>query len=216
MSRNYVKSIIESGDGSGDLLTISDLVKAARVTEYSIGGVAFPRSAAKYCHSTQPGTVMNTTYAYVGSNTKTVELDFMEVIIIGLRDPGDTPLHTTYKLELIRADFSSASDIGSGSYAYSAIVPFDSDDDPATLSVKSDPTGLSNQETLFSGYFHVSRFTTDPIFFQNKIKIPFGREAGKPVTITGDTQAIIAVFSGMAGASITTLIGSIYTNWHEF
>ena len=216
MSRNYVKSIIESGDGSGDLLTISDLVKAARVTEYSIGGVAFPRSAAKYSHTTPAGTAMNLDYCYIGSNTKTIEIDFMEILIAGILDPGDSAFHYSYKLEIVRCNFSSAIDIGTGTAAYSAIVPFDSNDDPATLTVKYVPTGLSNQETLFSGYFHCSQFTTGAILFQSKFKVPFGRDAGKPVTLIGDTQAIIPVFTTIAGSNRGYLLGSIYTNWHEF
>lgn len=216
MSRNYVKSIIESGDGSGDLLTISDLVKAARVTEYSIGGVAFPRSAAKYSHTTPAGTVMHLDYCYIGSNTKTIEIDFMEILIAGILDPGDSAFHYSYKLEIVRCNFSSALEIGTGTAAYSAIVPFDSNDDPATLIVKYVPTGLSNQETLFSGYFHCSQFTTGAILFQSKFKVPFGRDAGKPITLIGDTQAIIPVFTTIAGSNRGYLLGSIYTNWHEF
>ena len=216
MSRNYVKSIIESGDGSGDLLTISDLVKAARVTEYSIGGVAFPRSAAKYSHTTPAQTVMNLDYCYIGSNTKTIEIDFMEILIAGILDPGDSAFHYSYKLEIVRCNFSSALDIGTGTAAYSAIVPFDSNDDPATLTVKYVPTGLSNQETLFSGYFHCSQFTTGAILFQSKFKIPFGRDAGKPVTLIGDTQAIIPVFTTIAGSHRNYLLGSNHINWHEF
>jgi len=214
MSRNYVKSIIESGDGSGDLLTISDLVKAARVTEYSIEGVAFPRSAAKYCHTTPPHVVMSLDYCYIGSNTKVIEFDFMEVQIAGILDPGDSAFHYSFKLDILRCNFSSAADIGS-SIAYSAIVPFDSNDGASAMTIKYQPTGLSNQETLFSGYFHCSQFTTGAILFQSKFKVPFGRDAGKPVFLSGDTQAIIPQFSTISGSNRGYLLGSIYTNWHE-
>jgi len=215
MSRNYVKSTIESGDGSGDLLTISDIVKAARVTEYSIGGVAFPRSAAKYSHSTPAGTAMSVDYCYIGSNTKTIEIDFMEVLIAGVLDSGDSAFHYSFKLEIVRCNFSSADVISGGSYAYSAIVPFDSNDSASTMTIKLNPTGLSNQETLFSGYFHCSQFTTGAILFQSKFKVPFGRDAGKPVFLSGDTQAIIPQFSTISGSNRGYLLGSIYTNWHE-
>lgn len=216
MAKYYVKSTIASGSGSGDTLTISERVKAARVTEYSKGGIAFPRSAAKYSHATQAHVVMNLDYCYIGSDTKTIEIDFMELLIAGDRDAGAAAVHYSYMVELIRCNFTSATDIGTGSYAYSPIVPFDSDDAASTLAVKFSPTGLTNQEVLYSGYFHSSVFTVSPLLYQNKMSIPFGREAGKPITISGSSQALVPVFTPIAGGDRAYLLGSIQTIWHEY
>lgn len=216
MADYYVKPIIESGDGSGETLSIIPNTKAAQITEYTNNGTAFPRSTAKYSHATQAFVVMSLDYVYVGSDTKIIEIDNMEFLIVGDRDAGASAVHYTFMLELIRCNFTSAVDIGSGSAAYSPIVPFDSADASSTLSVKFAPSGITNQEVLFSGYFHSSVFTVNPLLYQNKMSIPFGREVGKPITISGSSQALIPVFTPVAGGDRNFLLGSIHTIWHEY
>ena len=209
----YVKSTITSG--SGDQLAISQK-KSASISNYTTAQRPNIESAPRYIHTTDASLTMTNPICYIGSNTKTAYFDSMTFNVDGLIDPSflGAEKHATIKFELLRANITGST-TGSSSYARSAICKTDSNDPTSSISIAILPTGITNEEKIFSGYFHCSSVAAKPLWYSNSIKLlTGGADTGKKVSIAGTNQALIIRYTAIS-ESTNYLYGSIYTSWYE-
>lgn len=212
----YVKTIVKSG-ADATLLDVNPL-KAGIVTPYDVYGLDRPKTDPLYLFSTIKDIVP---YAEIplclkGSNTKLIKLNTINFSVDGIIDIGygiGNQKYITIKIEVIRANFTSASNSAWGG---TTITPSDSNDPPATATIKGYPTGLTNEKTIFSGYFHCDlvESSISTKFFQSDFPLHFGEEFGKMPIISDDTEMILFKLTAMS-YTLPDFLMSISLSWYE-